>query len=175
MPSPAKGREATRCGWDELAQHHHGGVRHRSGSVTVDSGIVTGHSGQGSKSVTIRPESPVTFGRNRRSRWTGMTGHDGPEYALRCTKACGKAQVPLRPSLRRSAARKSLSRSAIWTRPASGTGMELQPERRLRGPLDGRRFSPSLLRLGVLIVNKQRANSFPGHIPYRDRTPLTPC
>jgi hypothetical protein len=39
--------------------------------VTEDSGIVTGDSGQGRKSVT--------FGRNRRSRWTGMAGHDRPE------------------------------------------------------------------------------------------------
>jgi hypothetical protein len=71
---------------DELAQHRRGGVRHRSGTVTGDSGIVTDRSGivtddsgRRPKSVTFSPESPVTLRRNRRSRWTGMTGHDRPE------------------------------------------------------------------------------------------------
>jgi len=50
-----------------------------SGIVTDRSGIVTDDSGRRPKSVTFSPESPVTLRRNRRSRWTGMTGHDRPE------------------------------------------------------------------------------------------------
>ena len=47
---------------DEDAQHRRGGMGHRAGTVTDDSGIVT-DSGQG---------------RNR-SRWTGTVGHGRPE------------------------------------------------------------------------------------------------
>jgi len=71
---------------DEFAQHRLGGIRHRSAAVTADSGFVTGHSGivtansgHSQKTVTFTPESPVTFARNPRSRWTGIAGHDGPE------------------------------------------------------------------------------------------------
>jgi hypothetical protein len=42
-------------------------VTGNSGIVTDRSGIVTADSGQGSKSVTFSPESPVTFRRNTRS------------------------------------------------------------------------------------------------------------
>jgi hypothetical protein len=44
--------------------------------VTGDSGIVTGDSGKYPKSVT--------FDRNERSRWTGIIGHDDPEYPHYC-------------------------------------------------------------------------------------------
>ncbi|MEC5215028.1 hypothetical protein RCH06_003605 [Polaromonas sp. CG_9.5] len=39
--------------------------------MTIDSGLVTGHCGQGKKSVTID--------RNQRSRQTRIAGHDPPE------------------------------------------------------------------------------------------------
>ena len=54
-------------------RHRSGIVTSHSGIVTADSGIVTADSGQRRKSVTMD--------RNGRSRWTGMTGHDGPESA----------------------------------------------------------------------------------------------
>lgn len=74
---------------------------HRAGTVTADSGIVTGHSGQGqnrSRWTGIRghdpPESPVTFGRNRRSRWTGIPNKESanksaptPPKARKASKA----------------------------------------------------------------------------------------
>jgi hypothetical protein len=49
--------------------------------VTEDSGIVTADSGHMPKIGHLRAESAVTFGRNGRSRSSGISGHDGPENA----------------------------------------------------------------------------------------------
>jgi len=68
--------------------------------VTGDSGIVIDRSGHPQKPVTFSPESPVTFGRNRRSRWTGILGHDRPESAVTMLQ---NTQLAI---LRRFAARK---------------------------------------------------------------------
>ncbi|MGN8160693.1 Wadjet anti-phage system protein JetD domain-containing protein [Salinisphaera sp. SWV1] len=57
-----------------------------SGIVTGDSAIVTTHSGPTLQIGHDETESAVTFARNRRSRSIGMTGHDGPEYALGLVK-----------------------------------------------------------------------------------------
>ncbi|MEC5213643.1 hypothetical protein RCH06_002196, partial [Polaromonas sp. CG_9.5] len=55
----------------KYAQHHALLVDAISGAMTIDSGLVTGRSGQGTKSVTIN--------RNQRSRQTRIAGHDVPE------------------------------------------------------------------------------------------------
>ena len=52
-----------------------------SAIVTGSSGIVTDDSGQRSKMGHDETERPVTFLRNRRSRSSGMNGHNGAEYA----------------------------------------------------------------------------------------------
>ncbi len=49
--------------------------------MTGHSGIVTGDSGRKPKIGHLPAESAVTFGRNGRSRSSGISGHDGPEYA----------------------------------------------------------------------------------------------
>jgi hypothetical protein len=57
-------------------------LRDIPGIVTSHSGIVTSDSGNTPEIGHDQTESAVTFRRNRRSRSSGMGGHDGPEYAL---------------------------------------------------------------------------------------------
>jgi hypothetical protein len=64
----------------KYAQHYTLLFRCHSGAVTIDSGLVTGHSWSRYKIGHDRPESAVTTNQNRRSRSAGMTDHDRPEY-----------------------------------------------------------------------------------------------
>ena len=54
--------------------------RWRIGSVTHDFAIVTANSGGTDEIGHVSPEWPVTINRNRRSRSSGIAGHDAPEY-----------------------------------------------------------------------------------------------
>jgi hypothetical protein len=60
-------------------------VTAHSGIVPTDSGIVTSHSGQTLKLGTMN--------RNGWARWTGMAGHDGPEYPTRAEEEDGSNDI----------------------------------------------------------------------------------